>query len=258
LRRGRSQAKETDPVKPVAQEWIDAIEPYVSRQVWVIIQLQLLTAARPGELVIMRPCDIDRSGSIWLYTPQYHKTEHHGHERKIYIGPRGQMLLQPFLLRAEDAYCFSPVEAEAQRRVKMHRNRKTPLSCGALPGTNVKAEPLKEPGDHYDVDAYRRSITYGCAKAFPLPEPLAKHVGETKEKWRQRLKREKLTDQVKVWRREHSWHPHQLRHNAATFVRKEFGLETARIILGHRSTVVTEIYAELDEQKAIETMEKIG
>jgi integrase len=81
LRRGRSAAKETMPVKPVPQEHIDAIQPYVSKQVWVLIQLQLLTAARSGELVIMRPCDIDMSGKIWIYKPAQHKTLHHGHER---------------------------------------------------------------------------------------------------------------------------------------------------------------------------------
>lgn len=47
LRAGRSEAKESEPVKPVKQEYIDAIQPYVSPTVWAIIQLQLLTAARP-------------------------------------------------------------------------------------------------------------------------------------------------------------------------------------------------------------------
>ena len=51
---------------------------------------------------------------------------------------------------------------------------------------------------------------------------------------------------------------HQLRHNAATFLRKEFGLEAARVILGHRSAAITEVYAELDHQKAVEAMLKIG
>jgi integrase len=55
-----------------------------------------------------------------------------------------------------------------------------------------------------------------------------------------------------------SWHPHQLRHNAATWLRKEFGLDVARIILGHRSPVITEIYAELDREKAINAMQKSG
>ena len=52
--------------------------------------------------------------------------------------------------------------------------------------------------------------------------------------------------------------PHQLRHNAATELRKEFGIEAARIILGHRSAAITEVYAERDEQEAIEAMAQVG
>ena len=47
-------------------------------------------------------------------------------------------------------------------------------------------------------------------------------------------------------------------HNAATWLRKEFGLDVARIILGHRSPAITEIYAELDREKAISAMQKSG
>jgi integrase len=54
------------------------------------------------------------------------------------------------------------------------------------------------------------------------------------------------------------WHAHQLRHNAATWLRKEFGLDVARVILGHRSAQITEIYAELDRSKAIEAMASVG
>ncbi len=88
----RCDARESEPVKPVPQEYVDAVQPYVSRQVWAMIQLQLLTAARPGEILKMRPWDIDRSEKIWVYAPAEHKTAHHGHERKIYIGPKGQIL----------------------------------------------------------------------------------------------------------------------------------------------------------------------
>jgi integrase len=44
----------------------------VSRQVWALIQLQLLTGARAGELVGMRPIDLDTSGRIWMFSPQEH------------------------------------------------------------------------------------------------------------------------------------------------------------------------------------------
>jgi integrase len=80
---------------------------------------------------------------------------------------------------------------------------------------------------------------------------------ETKREWRKRLtKKEKA--ELKAWYKQYHWHPHQLRHNAATFLRKEFGLETARIILGHRSAAITEVYAELDQQKAMEAVVKVG
>ncbi len=50
LRRGRSGVRESLPVKPVPMEFVEAIRPFVSRQVWVMIQLQLLTGARSGEI----------------------------------------------------------------------------------------------------------------------------------------------------------------------------------------------------------------
>jgi integrase len=55
-----------------------------------------------------------------------------------------------------------------------------------------------------------------------------------------------------------NWHPNQLRHNAATSLCKEFGLDVARVILGHSSPAVTEVYAEVDREKAISVMERVG
>lgn len=258
LKRGRGEVRESNPVKPVPQEWVEAIEPFVSPQIWALIHLQLLTGARPGELVIMRPGDIDTSGPIWIYQPAEHKTAHHGHNRNIYIGPRGQEVLQPYLQRAPQAYCFSPAEAEARRRMKQHQQRLTPLSSGNRPGTNRKPIPIIAANDCYTVDSYRRAIARACDHACPPPPPLAKENYETTPQWQQRIKREKLTAQLHAWQKEHRWHPHQLRHNAATFLRKEFGLEIARVILGHRSTAVTEVYAELDHGKALNVVAKIG
>lgn len=61
-----------------------------------------------------------------------------------------------------------------------------------------------------------------------------------------------------AWQREHRWSPNQLRHNAATYLRKQFGIEAARVVLGHASADVTEIYAELDLAKAAEIMGRVG
>jgi len=238
LVQGRSEARETSPVKPVPQEYIDAVKPYVSRQVWALIQLQLLTAARSGELVTLCPCDIDQTGKIWVYRPAQHKTAHHGFSRTIYFGPRAQEVLRPFLMRPADAYCFSPTEAMAEWRRENFVNRKTPRHQGNTAGTNVRQRPSRMPGAHYTVTGYGHTVAKAIKKAF-RPEGMSDAEFEN-------------------WKPPQHWHPHQLRHNAATFLRKEFGLETARIILGHRSAAITEVYAELDQQKALEAIVRVG
>lgn len=257
LKRGRCAAREPAPVKPVPAECIAAIQPFVSRQVWALVQLQLLTAARAGELVGLRPGDIARGGRIWTCTPSAHKTAHHGHARVIYFGPRAQAVLQPFLLRPEDACMFSPQEAEAARRRALFEQRVTPLKHGNRAGLNKKAHPQHAPGAVYNVDAYRRAIARACDQAFPPPAELARREAETHRAWRRRLTA-RQHQQLAHWQKQHRWHPHQLRHNAATELRKEFGIEVARIILGHRSPAITEVYAELDQAKAVAAMLQVG
>ena len=257
LRRGRGGARETDPVKPVPIQHVYAIKPFVSRQVWALIELQLLTAARPGELLTMRPCDLDTTGKVWTYTPADHKTAHHGHRRTIYLGPQAQEVVRPFLTRSLEAYMFSPKEAEAERRERQHAQRKTPLSCGNGPGKNRKAKPQRTAGEIYDVGAYRHAIVRGCDQAFPAPEPLGQRDDESKKAWQARLTDEQRKE-LEAWQKAHRWHPHQLRHNAATELRKEFGIEAARVILGHRSPAITEVYAELDHAKAVDAMLRVG
>ena len=257
LRRGRCGARESEPVRPVPRELIDGIEPFVSRQVWAMIQLQLLTAARPGEIAIMRPCDVDRSDKMWLYRPAEHKTAYRDHERTIYIGPRAQQVLAPFLLRSSEAHCFSPAEALAEYYTKKHAERTTPPHYGNRPGTNRVRKPQRCPGDRYTVTTYRRAILRACDQAFPPPGEMTRRPDELVKEWRARLE-EQHAQPFRAWRKAHRWHPHQLRHNAATELRREFGLEAARIILGHRSAAVTILYAEADLRKAMDVIMKVG
>ena len=41
LKRGRCSVRESDPVKPVPESLVNAIEPFVSRQVWAMISVQI-------------------------------------------------------------------------------------------------------------------------------------------------------------------------------------------------------------------------
>jgi integrase len=98
LRRGKSGVRETEKVKPVAPAHVEATLPHMLPTVAAMVREQLLTSCRPAEVCRMRLADIDRSDlRCWRYQPHKHKTEHHGHERIILIGPRAQAVLREFI-----------------------------------------------------------------------------------------------------------------------------------------------------------------
>jgi hypothetical protein len=73
----------------------------------------------------MRAEEVDRGGDVWVFTPKHHKTEHHGKDRTIYIGPKAQAILAPYLVKAGDGYVFKtrryrPYNADTYRRA-IHR-----------------------------------------------------------------------------------------------------------------------------------------
>ena len=239
LKRGRSRAKESTPVKPVDERHVYDVLAHTTPVVAAMIELQLLTGMRPGELVAIRPCDIDRSGKVWHYTPETHKNSYRGIERIVAIGPRGQEILSPYLLRRAEKYCFSPIESEKQRRERLTENRKTPLSCGNKVGTNRKETPEKLPSDTYDSHSYRRAVQYAISACNKDRRAEAKAVGAEP----------KLVP---------GWTPYQLRHTNATKIRKELGYETAGAALGHKNMSATEIYAERNQGLADEAARKLG
>ncbi len=238
LKLGRCNVREAEPVKPVPERLTEPVLKLVAPQVAAMIRLQLLTGMRPGEVMQMRGCDIDVSGSIWVYRPARHKTEHHGRQRVIYLGPKAQDLLRPFLSEDRTAWIFSPREAMAHIQRERRAARQTPMTPSQA-ARKRKRFPQRAPGEYYDRRSYAWAIRRACDTAFPPPH----HVKET---------------ELSAWRREHRWSPNQLRHNAATYLRKQFGIEAARVVLGHSSADVTEIYAEVDLAKAADIMGRVG
>jgi hypothetical protein len=100
-------------------------------------------------------------------------------------------------------------------------------------------------GKCYGVGAYARAIARACDQAFPPPGDLAEKPEETIDQWRERLTTTQRAE-LRAWRHAHRWSPNRLRHNAATTLRREFGIEAARVALGHSKLDTTEIYAERD------------
>lgn len=222
LRKGRTAARESEPVLPVADAVVDATLPHLPNVLADMIRFQRLTGCRPTEACVLRPGDVDRSGEIWEYRPGAHKTQHHGRERIIFIGPRAQEVLQRYLLRPAIAYCFSPVDSERARNEERRANRKSPMTP-----SQAKRRPKKNrcrpPRDRYDRNSYRRAIHRACGKAG---------VGK--------------------------WSPNQLRHTAATQLRRRFGVEAAQVVLGHAEAAVTQVYAERDYDLARRVMGEVG
>lgn len=249
LKKGRTTARETAPIPPVADDVVTATLDHLPAVVADMVRLQRLTGMRPAEVCILRPCDLDRSGDVWLYRPGSHKMEHHDRERVVLIGPRSQEVLLRYLARDSEAYCFQPRDSEAKRLAERQADRQTPLSCGNRPGTNRKRKPKRQAGECYSTCTYRRSIYRACDKAFPhskLGSILRASFSDAEKK------------QLRTWQRKQQWAPNQLRHSAATEVRREFGLEAAQVILGHSAADVTQVYAERDLAKGIEVARRIG
>jgi integrase len=213
-----------------------------------MVRLQLLTGMQPGEVVAMRGIDLETSGKVWVYRPGSdqglhgkHKTAHRGQSRVILIGPRAQDVLRSWLRLNLQEFLFQPRATMEQYRAERRQRRKTPMTPSASK-RRPKKTPKRAPGDCYRVSSYDHAVMDACDAAFNPPNPLARLEGETKKKWLARIGAEGF-EEVEQWRKTHRWHPNQLRHTKATELRKEFGIDTARAVLGHRSSAITETYA---------------
>lgn len=252
LRKDRSAARETPPVLPVSDAMVDATLPFLPVVVADMVRFQRLTGARPGEVCMLRPCDVDCSSEVWVYMPASHKTEHHGRARVICIGPKAQDVLRPYLLRDKTAYCFQPRESEKNRNAERRERRASPMTPSQA-SRRPRRRRSRAPSDRYTNDSYRRAIHRACELAFQMPVALRRTPKD--EAPEASIARRKA---AKEWRDANTWHPNQLRHSAATEIRKRFGLEAAQVALGHAQASVTQVYAERDLAKAAAVMKEVG
>lgn len=223
LRAGRSEAKPARKIMPVPEsdlaDTIAAATPTIAD----MIRTMLLTGMRPGELCAMRACDLERDSDVWIYRPVSHKTEHHHKDRVILVGPQAQAVISPYIARRSklSEYVFLPAEAHRER---LEMNGLEKVTAYQLSRSTFK------PGRRFQHDTFYGQISRTCDRAF---DP----TGEKRA--------------VKDY--SHRWHPHRLRHNAATRIREQFGIEAAKDLLGHSSLSTAMIYAE----KSLDKMKKI-
>jgi hypothetical protein len=201
-------------------------------------------------------CEIDTSGAVWMFRPKHHKNEHRGHARAVAIGKRAQEIIATFRTADDAEYLFSPRKA----REEWSAARSAKRARKPYPSEKKKAAKQKKHhvyNDRYTTVRYGIAIARACDKAFPAPEPLCQHKGETLKAWMGRLT-PKQREELKVWQHAHRWAPNRLRHSFGTKVRKAHGLEAAQVTLGHAKADTTQIYAERNEALAVAIAEKIG
>jgi len=161
LKRGRSAARDTPPVKPADNAAVEKTLPFLLPQTQTMVNLQRLTGMRPGEVCTMRTIDIDAVGKVWVYRPGSdegefgrHKNAWRGQDRRILIGPKAQELLKPWLrpLYPEEPV-FQPKEAVAawqeQKRAAGKSNEQPSQLCRAKPRAGKR-----KPGTAYKPCAY--------------------------------------------------------------------------------------------------------
>jgi integrase len=128
--RGGRETRAVGPADPAAVAAVLPLLPWRTRQ---LVLVQRAGGMRPGEAVRLRPRDLDRTSTPWLYQPHRHKKEHLGEPRRIWLGPAARDALA-LLLAGDpdpDAYLF--------------RGRRQ--------------------GTHLTVCGYRQSVSDACAAA---------------------------------------------------------------------------------------------
>jgi integrase len=228
LRKGKGQGREKPRIKPVAADVVEATLLHLPPVVRAMVEVQRLTGARPQDVVGMRPVDIDMTGNVWEYRPAHYKTEHRNdeddpdRERVIFVGPRAQEVVKPWLPLAVDAFIFRPAVSEELRNARRRQERRSPMTPSQAKRQR-KAKRKRPPRDGYDVSSYRRAIRRAYLKVgIPI------------------------------------WAPNQLRHARGTEIRRRYGLEASQAVLGHAELGVTQVYAEVDADTARRIMREIG
>ena len=111
---GRTEARDLPPRHAVDQADIDAVREHVSPLVRDLMDVQVLTGSRSGELLALTTAMLDRTGSVWKAALADHKCQHHGQSRTLHFGPKAQLVLakylsadpnKPLLKMTVTAYC---------------------------------------------------------------------------------------------------------------------------------------------------------
>lgn len=182
LSEGRSKAIEgRGDIQPVPVVVVERTLPHLKPVIQAMVQVQLLTGARPGEICGLKRDEIDQVGievdgiRVWVYRPEQHKMRWKGQRKVIVFGPRAQAILKPFLegkrtLRSGEVievagpYVFSPLWS---RLVANERYTTVDYDCRIASACKRHGIP------HWHPNQLRKTAATGIEDAFDLEQAKA-------------------------------------------------------------------------------------
>ncbi len=228
VKRGRTSAPERQPVRPVDDATISATVEHMMPNTADMVRVHRYTGMRPCELCALRWSLIDTSRTPWVYRvpPEVNKNEWRGE-----LGQPRVVCIGPKARAILERHKgggdapSSPVRAFGEYREAIREARRTPFYGKKKDGARVP----RVLGERWTTDAYSKTIRAAAVKAKVAP-----------------------------------WGSNRLRHTFGTEVRRAFGLEAARAVLGHTDGgCITDVYtfdAVEDEmvRKAAPAVEALG
>jgi integrase len=117
--------------KPVDDDAMRAAATHLPPVYRAIVTILRHSAARPGEILDLRPGDIDTTTfihkGVWVLRPAEHKTQRYGRERIVALGPQCRAALGPWLAgvgqddRVFSLDCLQRVTADGTIRLRARR-----------------------------------------------------------------------------------------------------------------------------------------
>ncbi len=145
----RGEAKVNPPRMNAKDEDVLKALPFFSKTIRDMVVIQRLSGMRPSELFQLRPCDIEKDGEVWIYTPQKAKSDRFGKKRFVGLGKVEQKILAERIRKVRnDEPVFQPIHAVMERYKRK------------LDGRSVRQ--LRK---MYTKDSYRRAVKRGLERA---------------------------------------------------------------------------------------------
>lgn len=177
----RTAAKEPRKITSVPWEIVEATFPHlhvdpVRRAILeALIRVHWLTGMRSSALLAMRPCDIDRTKSEWLYVvgAAENKNAFRGRSLSFWIGPQCQAVLAPLLVgQPHDRPIFRFVNASTRADVLIDRCKYQKFVELACRRGNI---------EHWHPHQLKHSRATEVQRVYEDSEAVASAIGNTPE-----------------------------------------------------------------------------